>query len=75
MLHANGIVPRNPKLLESQEHTLDTTLSSGKGEYSELKKEAKSASESDDEDSKREKALLVRFLEFKYDSLSLILPG
>ena len=66
MLRANDIVPRNPDLLESQEHTLDTPsiseTSSGKGEYSEyskLKKEAEPESESDDEDSMREKVLLV----------------
>jgi hypothetical protein len=65
MLRANDIVPRNPELLESQEHTLDTPpiaeTSSGNGEYSKLKREAESGSDSDDEDSMREKVLLVRF--------------
>ena len=65
MLHANDIVRRNPEPLEPQEHTLDTLpiskTSSGKGEYFKLKKEAESGSESDDEVSMREKALLVRF--------------
>ena len=65
MLRANDIVPRNPEPLEPQAHTLDTSpiseTSSGKGKYSKLKKEAESRFESDDEDSMREKALLVCF--------------
>ena len=67
MLHANGIVPRNPELGEPQEHALDTPpkndMSSGTGEGSKVKKEAESGIEADgsDEDSMREKALLVRF--------------
>lgn len=65
MLRANDIVPRNPKLLESQEHSHDipsiSEMSSEKSECSRLKREAESAAESDDEDSMRERALLVRF--------------
>jgi hypothetical protein len=69
MLRANDIAPRNPEPLEppSQERTLNTPLtsetSSGKGEHFKVKKEADSetGSETDDEDSMREKALLVRF--------------
>ena len=65
MLRANDIVPRNIEPLEPQVHTLDTLsiskTSSRKGEYSKLKKEAKSGSESDDKDSMREKNPLVRF--------------
>jgi hypothetical protein len=64
MLHANGIVPRSP---EPQERNLDTPstskTSSGKGNHSKVKKEAEFDSDFDDfdEDSMREKALLVRF--------------
>ena len=69
MLLANDIVPRNPELFEPQEHTLHSTpvtseMSTGKGESSKVKKEAKSRSVTDDDDSDdriREKALLVRF--------------
>ena len=69
MLQAIDIVPRNPELLESQGHALqvDTSptnkVSSGRGENSKVKKEAESGLETDDsdEDSMREKALLVRF--------------
>ena len=63
MLRANDIVPRNPEPLEPQENALDTPPTSetfsGKGEQ--VKEEVESGSESDDEDSMREKALLVRF--------------
>jgi hypothetical protein len=65
MLHANNIVPRNPELLEPQE-ALDTPstydMSSGRGD-SKVTKEAGSGPETNDsdEDSMREKALLVRF--------------
>ena len=73
MLRANDIVPRNPEPLKHQEHTLDTLpiseTSSGKGEYSILKREAESGPESDDEVSMREKALMVRF----YNSNSKLL--
>ena len=69
MLQANDIVPRNPELLEPQGHALqvDTPptnkMSSGRGDHSKVKKEAESGLETDDsdEDSMREKALLVRF--------------
>ena len=60
MLRANGIVPRNPQPLDIPP-TFGT--SSQKEEHSKLKKEVNSGSETDDsdEDSMREKALLVRF--------------
>ena len=60
MLRANGIVPQNPEPLE---YPLTSGTSSGKGEHPKVKKEAdsQSGSETDDEDSLREKALLVRF--------------
>lgn len=64
MLVANDIVPRNP---EPQEHALDTPstseIFSGKGKHSRVKKETESGPGTDDsdEDSMREKALLVRF--------------
>ena len=70
MLQANGTVPRNPELLEPQGHALDSPptyeMSSGSGEHSKVKIEAESGpvtAETDDldEDSIREKALLVRF--------------
>ena len=65
MLRANDIVPRNPEPLEPQEHThgtLRTSNTSGKGKHSKVKREAdESGLETDDEDSMREKALLVRF--------------
>jgi hypothetical protein len=62
MLLANDIVPRNPELLDPQEHTLDTPpISETPSGNSNVKKEAESESESDDEESIREKALLVRF--------------
>ena len=63
MLPANDIVPRNSEL-----PGLDTPpareMSSGKGEYSRVKKGVESGQETDsesDENSKREKALLVCF--------------
>ena len=64
MLHANDIVPRNPEPLASQE-ALDTPpiseTSSGKGKQRfKVEKEVESGSE--DEDSMKEKALLVRFI-------------
>jgi hypothetical protein len=60
MLRANGIVPQNPEPLE---YPLASETSSGKGKHPKVKKEAdsQSGSETDDEDSLREKALLVRF--------------
>ena len=67
MLVANDIVPRNPEPLGPQEHALDTPstseIFSGKGKHSRVKKETGSGSGTDDsdEDSMREKALLVRF--------------
>lgn len=67
MLQANDIVPRSPEPLEPQEHALDTPpaseMSSGKGKHFKVKKEVGSGPETDDsdEDSMREKALLVRF--------------
>jgi hypothetical protein len=62
MLRANDIVPQNPEPLEPQVHTLDTLpTSSGKGEPRVKKEgESRAGSETDDEDSIREKALLVR---------------
>ena len=66
MLQANDIVPRNPELLEPQGHTLDTPpiyeMSSGSAEHSKVKMKAESRPETDDldEESIREKALLVR---------------
>ena len=66
MLHANDIAPRDPELLESQ-RSLDAVTpptsetSSGKGKHLEVKKEVESGIESDDEESIREKALLVCF--------------
>ena len=67
LLRANGIVPQNPKPLELQDHNLDTPstfeTSSEKGKHFKVKKEAESGPETEDsdEDSLREKALLVRF--------------
>lgn len=70
MLRANGIVPRKS---EPQDHILDnlpvseTSLGKGLGQQleSKLKREAESGPESDDldsdEDSLREKVLLVSF--------------
>jgi len=63
MLRANDIVPRNPELFESQEHALDTPptsgISAGKGGKFKVKKEAESGSDTDDDNSIREKALLA----------------
>ena len=67
MLCAIEIVPRNPKLLQPQEHTLGTLTMSetslGKGKNSKVKMEEESGEEIDDsdEDCMKEKALLVRF--------------
>jgi hypothetical protein len=67
MLRANDIVPRNPEPFEPQVHALDppptSEMSSGRGEHSKVKKEVESGPEFDDsdEDSRREKTLLVRF--------------
>jgi hypothetical protein len=66
MLRANDIVPRNPEpIFEPQEYILNTHLTSevsaGMGESSKVKKEAESGSDTGDEDSIREKALLVRY--------------
>ena len=64
MLLANDIVPRNPEPLEPQESALDAaapSTSETKGEHFKVKKEVESGLESDDEDSIREKALLVGF--------------
>ena len=66
MLRANDIVPRNLEALEHQEpETLDTPpaseMSLGKREQG-YKVEKEVEFGSDDEDSMREKALLVRFI-------------
>ena len=67
MLLANETVPRDPEPPEPQESALDAVApptsetSSGKGKHLEVKKEVESGFETDDEDSMREKALLVRF--------------
>ena len=66
MLQANEIVPRNPELLEPQGHALGTPatyeMSSGGGKHFKVKKEAET--NDSDEDSMREKALLVRAFGF-----------
>lgn len=80
MLRANDIVPRNPEPLAPQKRALDTPstsqMSTRMGEQFKVKKEADgSGSDTDDEDSIKEKALLVcfRFSRTKAtDSLSLI---
>ena len=77
MLRAIDIVPQNPKPLESP--PIPET-SSGKGKLSEVKDEAESGPENDDsdEDSMREKVLLVCFwisCSKLLNFLSLILPG
>ena len=66
MLHANDIAPRDPEPPEPQ--ALDAVTppttsetSSGEAKHLEVKKEVESGFETDDEDSMREKALLVRF--------------
>ena len=70
MLRANGIAPRNPEAqLENHIHdtlpTSETSSGKGLGEQSKVKWEAESGPESDeldsDEDSLREKFLLVSF--------------
>ena len=62
MLRANDIAPRNPELLEAALDTPPTSeTSSSNEEHFRVKKEAESGSEIDDDDSIREKALLVRF--------------
>jgi hypothetical protein len=64
MLHANDIVPRNPEPLEPQEYALDTVTpetSSGKGKQFKVEKDVESGLETDDEESMKEKALLVCF--------------
>ena len=80
MLRANDIVPRNPEPLEPQVHTHDIPTTSGtpigKGETSKVKREAVEeglGSDTDDENSMREKALLVCFrLGFSYTRLPTI---
>ena len=66
MLQAIEVVPRNPKSPEYREHTLDVSrtpeTSSGKRKHSEVKEEVESEGEFEDEDGKREKALLVCFI-------------
>ena len=67
MLRANGIVPQNPEPLEPQERTLNTPPSTERmGEHSKVNEEPKVESEleTDDEDDMREKALLVRTVDF-----------
>ena len=67
MLLANETVPRDPEPPEPQESALDAVApptsetSSGKGKHLEVKMEVESGIESDDEESIREKALLVCF--------------
>lgn len=65
MLQANEIAPRNPEPLKPREHTLDAPptpeTSSGKRKHRKVKEEVGSEGEYEDEESKREKALLVRF--------------
>ena len=67
MLRANDIVPRNPEPLEPQESVLDASTphtsetSSRKGERFKVKNDLEFGSETDDENSIREKALFVRF--------------
>jgi len=58
MLRADGVVPHNPEPLE---YPLTSETSSEKGKHPRVKKEAdsQSGSETDDEDSMREKALLA----------------
>ena len=61
MLRANDIVPRNLEL-PGHDSPPAREMSSGKGEYSKVKKGVESGPETDsesDEDSKRDKALLV----------------
>jgi hypothetical protein len=63
MLQANEIAPRNPEALEPRERTLDATHTpgkfSGKRKHCKVKEEVTSEEECEDEDSKREKALLA----------------
>jgi len=60
MLQANEIAPRNPEPLESQEIALDTPPTSlGKREHSIPKVESDFEEESEDEDGKKERALLA----------------
>jgi hypothetical protein len=62
MLQANGIAPRNPEPLKPREHTFVTPeTSSGKRKHCKVKEEVGSEGEYEDEERKREKALLVRF--------------
>ena len=76
MLRANDIVPRNPEPPEPLAlDTQPTSMSSGKGGHVKVEEEVESGSE--DEDSMREKALLVRFrfhIGITY-CLSVISPG
>ena len=66
MLRANGIAPQNPEPREPKEHAPTSETSSGKGKHFKVEKEVESGCE--DEDSMREKALLVcfRFLVVNY---------
>ena len=67
MLLANDIVLRNPEPPEPQEFTLDAVTpptsetSSGKRKHIKAEKDVESGLESDDEESIRERALLVCF--------------
>ena len=62
MLRANDIAPRNPEFLKTALDTPPTSETPSRNvEHSKVKKEAESGSEIDDDDSIREKALLVRF--------------
>ena len=67
MLRANDIVPRNAEPLVPQESALDVATpptsetSLGKRKHFKVEKDVESGLESDDEESIREKALLVCF--------------
>jgi len=65
MLQANEVAPRNPEPLEFQGHARDPPpspeTSSGKRKKFIVKKEFDSEGEFEDEESKREKTLSVRF--------------
>ena len=67
MLLANNIVPRSSEPLEPQEFPLDAVtpptseMSSGKRKHIKAEKDVESELESDDEESIRERALLVCF--------------
>ena len=75
MLHANDIVARNPEPLAPQDapDTPSTSeMSSGKGKQC-FKVEIEVESGSEDEDSMKEKALLVRFINHVVNYRQLII--